>query len=84
MRKTLIATDVLVNYSSAKNSCGDLVSHKPLCIKFLVCENILGCDETNSAKGYLNPIKLLDPTQGIFHPITHLSISSWLFAYHPS
>ena len=57
-----MVTGVLINYSSAKNYCGDLASHKPLCIKFLICENNLGCDETNSAKGYLNPIKPLDPT----------------------
>ena len=71
MRKTLTATDTLVNYSSAKNFCRNLANTKLCMFKFLICENNLGCDETNSAKGYLNPIKLLDSTQEIFHPITN-------------
>lgn len=54
-----------------ENFCRNLADTNLCMFKFLICENNLGCDETNSAKGYLNPIKLLDPTQGIFHPITN-------------
>lgn len=54
-----------------ENFCRNLADTNLCMFKFLICENNLSCDETNSAKGYLNHIKLLDPTQGIFHPITH-------------